>query len=227
MAKTKLGQKVEGWSARAKEEFRADLDKMTRVPSVVVRSLVDKIAKTSPACNTVELAAFEAEQHSVPDRQAVSDFVAAFTFLWNNSSGESYNDVLSDLSSQGLVSNSTAEALAELLKSAAPFREAAEVAADHLRVGSTLFVSLRGTVDVRLRFHETQNEFLAGTLPKKVFGAQEVIMASLTISEPDGEEKVIGFLMDENDLNFMKKFVRNMEQEFELCRGIVKSIQGA
>ena len=79
MAKTKLGQKVEGWSASAKEELKTDLDKLIKVPPAVLLAVVHKIAQTYPACNTAELAALEAEQSGIPDSQALSDFVAAFT----------------------------------------------------------------------------------------------------------------------------------------------------
>lgn len=117
MAKTKLGQKVEGWSTSAKDEFRIDLDKLTEVPPDVLHALVDKIAKTYPACNTAELAALEAEQHDVPDSRALSDFSAAFVYLWENIDGEPSQAVMADLSSLGLVSNATARALTDLLAS--------------------------------------------------------------------------------------------------------------
>lgn len=84
------------------------------------------------------------------------------------------------------------------------------------------FVNIRGTVDYRLRFHDTRDKFLAGRLPKQIFGAQQVIMANLAVSDPDGEERVVPFVMDENDLAYLKKFVRNMERELELSKDLIK-----
>ena len=57
MPETKLGQKVVGWSPSAKTEFKTDLDKLTKVPLKVLRTVVDKIARTYPACNVLELVA--------------------------------------------------------------------------------------------------------------------------------------------------------------------------
>jgi hypothetical protein len=92
-------------------------------------------------------------------------------------------------------------------------------------MGSTLFVGLRGTIDLRLRFHKTEDEFLGGKLPTNVAGAQAVIMANLSVSEPDGTEAVIAFLMDENDLSYMKKFVRNMERELKIGKSMVNALE--
>lgn len=223
MPETKLGQKVVGWSPSAKTEFKTDLDKLTKVPLKVLRTVVDKIARTYPACNVLELVALEAEQHAVPNPQDLSDSMAVFGYIWENIDGESSQAVIADLSSLGLLSKETVPILTDLLAAADPFREPAKVAANYLRVGSALFVTLRGTVDFRLRFHKTFDDFSTGKLPTELVGAQQVIMATLIVSQPDGEETAIPFLMDDNDLLYMKKFVRNMERELELSKDLLKS----
>jgi hypothetical protein len=222
MPETKLGQKFLGWSSSSKAEFKTDLDKLTKVPFNVLRTVVDKIARTYPACNVLELVALEAEQH-VTNAQDLSDSMAVFGYIWDNIDGESSEAVIADLSSLGLLSKQTEPILADLLAAADPFREPAKVAANYLRVGSALFVGIRGTVDFRLRFHKTYDDFSSGKLPTELVGAQQVIMTSLVISQPDGEETVVPFLMDDNDLLYMKKFVRNMERELELSKDLIKS----
>jgi hypothetical protein len=220
---TRLGRNAEGWTATAKVEFKADLDKVTRVPLGVLRTLADKVAKTYPACNHVELAALEAENSGIEDAEALSVAISAFAYIWENMGGDSPQSIIGDLTSLGLVSEAAGRILTELLVAAAPFRDVAKVASNYLRVGSALFVSIRGTVDIRLRFHNTEDEFAIGKLPTGVVGAQQVIMANLIITAPGDEEKVVSFLMDENDLSYMKRFVRNMEKELELSKGLVKS----
>lgn len=104
---------------------------------------------------------------------------------------------------------------------AEPFRETAKVAASYLKVGAPLFVGLRGTVDIRCRFHRTDEDFTNTMTPNELVGAQQVIVANLTIHNLDEGETIVPFLMDENDLNFMKRFVKNMEKELELSKDLV------
>ena len=72
--------------------------------------------------------------------------MAVFGYIWENIDGESSQAVIADLSSLGLLSKETVPILTDLLAAADPFREPAKVAANYLRVGSALFVTLRGTV---------------------------------------------------------------------------------
>jgi hypothetical protein len=221
MAKTQLGQSVEGWSGTAKAEMRADLDKLTELPLDVLRTVIDKIAKTHPACNVGELCALEAEQHAVPDPQLLSDAISSFTYIWENMGHESAKAVSEDLSSLGLLSNGAARILTDLLVSAEPFRATARVVSANLRIGSPLFVEIRGTVDLRLRFHKSEGELVGGKLPAEIIDGQQVIMANLTINGPGNNEKVVSFLMDDNDLKYLKRFVRNMEKELELTKHLL------
>jgi hypothetical protein len=148
--------------------------------------------------------------------------ISVFTYIWENIDGESPQDVTADLTSLGLLSKDGARMLTDLLVSAEPFRETAKVASDYLRVGSALFATIRGTVDLRLRFHKTEEDFTSGKPPTELVAAQQVVLANLTISEPDGKETVVSFLMDDNDLSYMKRFVRHMERELELSKGLLK-----
>lgn len=220
--RTQLGKRIEGWSASSQTQLRTDLDSVTKVPIPVLRSVVEKVVKIYPACNVIELAALEAERSSLPDSEIFLAAISSFTYIWENIyPSESPASVAEDLIALGVLSGGAATVLKDLLKAAEPFREAAKVASDYIRVGSPLFVGIRGTVDIRLRFHKTADEFAAGNLPSALVGSQQVIMANLTINQPDGEEAVVSFLMDENDLNYMKRFVRNMERELELSKGLL------
>lgn len=89
MLQTELGKKVEGWSASGREELKNDLEKLVKVPIEALRSVVDKIAKTHPACNTLELAAFEAEQRGISNPEQLTDSVSVWTYIWENIDGES------------------------------------------------------------------------------------------------------------------------------------------
>ena len=222
MLQTQLGEKVSSWSVKAKANFKTDLDKLTKVPLKVLTRAIETISRTYPACNVVELATLLAEQSGIPDGQALSDVSSAFAFLIENIAGESPQVVTEDLISLGLLSNEAGRLLTDFLVSAQPVRESAQVAAHYLRIGSALFSTIRGTVDFRLRFHKTLKEFESRTFPAALVGAQQVIMADLTINQPDGEEINISFLMDENDLSYMKRFVTNMERELELSKDLLK-----
>ena len=222
MPETKLGKRMATWSDEAKEEFRADLEKVTKLPAKVLRSVLHKIAKTYPACNSVELAAVEAEQSAI-DPQTLTDSVSVFTYVWENGEGESSKAVTADMESLGLLSKDAMPIVTELLTSAEPFREAALVESSYVRLGAPLFVGIRGTVDLRLRFHKTDVEFTIGVPPSKLLGTMALIMANLTINTT-GNESVISFVMDENDLNYMKRFVKHMERELELSKGLLKSL---
>jgi hypothetical protein len=224
MPKTELGQKVQKWSANAKAEFKADLDKLTKVPPDVMHTVVEKFAKTHPAVNPTELAVSEAEQKEVPDPEALSDALSAFTYIWENIESEAPLAVAEDLMSLEILSSEAYKTLVDLLTSAQPFREAALAASHCIRVGAPLFVSLRGVVDLRLRFHKTEDEFRSGKTPTELVGAQQVVLVNLKLNQL-GDESEISFLMDENDLGYMKRFVRNMEKELELSKPLLKSLE--
>jgi len=65
-----------------------------------------------------------------------------------------------------------------------------------------------------------------GAQPSKVHGVSPVVMVDLTLALPDQEkESVISFVMDENDLNFMKRFVKHMERELELSKEFLNSTE--
>ncbi len=51
-----------------------------------------------------------------------------------------------------------------------------------------------------------------------------LFMVNLTLAQPGDKESVISFVMDENDLNYMKRFVNHMERELELSKGLLKSL---
>lgn len=135
MAMTKIGQKIEGWTSSAKEELRTDLDRLRNVPFDVLASIVDKIARTYPACNTFELAAYEGERLGVRDPDELSDVIAAFAFVWDNLGDEPTDAVIKDLAAAGVLSPDAAGTLTKLLTAALPFRESAQVSADHIRMG--------------------------------------------------------------------------------------------
>lgn len=223
MLQTQLGEKMKGWAPKSKAELKNDLEKLTKAPLDILRAVVDKIARTYPACNATELAALEAEQRGIPHPQDLTDAISVFTYIWGNVDGESPQAITADLVSLELLSNDAGRILTELLLSAEPYRESARVASTYTRIGSSLFVGLHGTVDVRLRFHNTDEDFVNGKLPTELVGTQQLIVANLTLSQLDGEEVVVSFLMDEDDLRYMKKFIRNMEQGLELSRGLLKS----
>jgi hypothetical protein len=111
MARSKLGQRIAGWSESATHEFRRDLDRLNKLPPDVVRPLVEKIVRTHPACNTAELAALEAEQRGITDSQELSDFIAAFVFLWENIDGDELEDVIDDLSNNAGLQKETLRVL--------------------------------------------------------------------------------------------------------------------
>jgi len=222
MLRTQLGTRIESWSATGKTQFKTDLDKITKVPLDVLRKVVEKIAKTFPACNSIELAALEAEQSSLPNSQALLDAISSFTYIWENTApDESPLSVVEDLTSLQVLSPDASRVLTGLVQSAEPFRDSARVASEYIRMGSPLFVGLRGTVDLRLRFHKTVQDLATGNLPTTIAGAQRVIMANLEINHPGDRSRVISFLMDENDLSYMKRFVRNMERELELSKNLL------
>jgi hypothetical protein len=226
MAQTELGKKVEGWSASAREDLKRDLNKLVKVPRNILGVIVDKIARTAPACNVPDLVALEAENHSIPDWRELGSSVAAVSFVMSNLDGQSPKSVTEDLSSILSLSKEATETLGDLLTSAEPFRESAMAAATYLRVGAPLFATIRGTVDLRLRFHQTEAEFVMGAQPSKIQGVSPVVMVDLTLAMPDQEkESVISFVMDENDLSFMKRFVKHMERELDLSKELLKSTE--
>jgi len=65
--RTQVGEKIRDLPESQKAEMKADLDKLTEIPPDLLRRIVDRIAKTYPCCNTVELAALEAEESGYPE----------------------------------------------------------------------------------------------------------------------------------------------------------------
>jgi hypothetical protein len=128
--------------------------------------------------------------------------------------------IVSDLLSLELLPEALAPTLDALAKSAKPLRESANAVAANLRFGAPLFVKLRGTVDIRLRFNKSAEEIEVGSAPIGLLGAQRLIFANLTINRPDDEEEVIPFVMDEADLQYMKRFVKNMETALALSKKV-------
>jgi hypothetical protein len=223
MLQTYLGNTVEDWSDGAKAEIKTDLGKLTTISPDLLRTIVDEIARTHPCCNPVELAAVEAEKRGIDDPQALIDAVAAFTFVWGKTEKDTPQAITQDLLSLGLLSQGSAMVLTELLNRAQPFRKTATVTSHYLRIGTALFGDLRGTVDIRCRFHKTSEEFVSSRLPSELVDAQQVIVANLSINQPNGNGDVVTFLMDEKDLAYMKRFVRNMEKELELSKHLLGS----
>ncbi len=159
MPQTELGKKVKGWSNSSKEELKGDLQKLTKVPLGVLRSVIHEIARTYPACNPSELAAFEAEQHGLSNPTELSDSLSVWTYIWDNLDGESPHAVANDLVELGLSSEPAARLLSELMTEVEPLRETAMAASRYVKIGAPLFVSLRGTVDIRCRFHKRAEDF--------------------------------------------------------------------
>src|SRR5260370_32026814 len=149
MPETKLGKRMATWSEEAKEEFRADLEKVPKLPAKVLRSVLHKIAKTYPACNSVELAALEAEQSAI-DPQTLTDAVSVFTYVWENGEGESPKAVIADLESLGLLSKDAMPIVTELLTSTEPFRKSSIVDSSYFRITAPLFAIIPGAIDIRL-----------------------------------------------------------------------------
>lgn len=227
---TKLGQRISAWPDPSKAEYKVDLDKITQVPLDLLRSVASKLARTLPACNSYELAVLEAERHSLENTEIFTDAVASVGYLFENiDDDESAEALVEDLVSIGVVSKDAAAVLISLLDDFLPFRETAKAAAAYLRIGSPLFVGIRGTVDIRLRFHKRADNLTATHSPTQLHGAQQVVMADLIISEyrdtAEMQERVVSFLMDENDLGYMKRFVRNMERELELSKGLFQTAE--
>lgn len=220
MLQTRFGEKAQEWSSKAKADFKADIDALKVIPPSVLRAFIDQIAKTYPACNVVELATLEAERNAITDAQPLADVGSAFAYILENTDRERPEAVTADLASLELISPDAAEILREMLALASPFREAAKVASSYLRIGAPLFASISGTVDLRLRFHKTEAEFLNRKLPTELAHAQPVVLVNLFLATAGEREDTVSFLMDETDLKYMKRFVTNMERELELARGL-------
>jgi hypothetical protein len=225
MAQTELGNKVEGWSPTAREDLKADLNKLLKVEPELLGVIVDKIAKSAPACNVPDLVALEAEKRSVSDFKELAAVVSAISFVLTNMDGQSAKSVTEDLTRILSLSTPVSAALSKLLESAEPFRESALAAVEYIKVGAPLFATIRGVVDVRLRFHKTASEFEMNAAPSRVQGIGHVMMVDLTVTRPNrsGDETVLSFLMDENDLAFMKRFVTHMERELEMSKEFVRT----
>lgn len=225
MPKTQFGKGLEELSPTAFNEMKSDLGKLDKVPSNVLRTLISRIARTYPCSNMYEVASMLAQEHGISDPQDIFDAASATTFIWENSEDEPVQAVVDDLKSAGLLSDGIAPILSDKLQVAAPLRELSKVASRYLRIGSPLFVTIRGTVDVRCRFHRTDEEFRTGKYPTELLDTQQVVLANMTINNPDLEEKCVSFLMDESDLRTMKRFVQNMERELELTKHFTKKTE--
>ena len=223
MLKTPLGRRIEGWSATGKQELSDDLNELPKLQPEILKAVVDKIAKSYPACNVSEIVAQEAEERSIPEWKTLSDVAAALAFVFGNLDGQPSKDVASDLVSLELLSKEAARIFVELLESVEPLHGIARTVSAYLRVGSPLFVSIRGTVDLRLQFHRTEHEFLAAKQPTGIIEAHRVMLVSLTTTDAEDDDRVFHFLMDENDLTSLKRFIRNMETELELSKSLVKA----
>ena len=191
------------------------------LPPDYLRSIILKISKSYPACNAAEIANVEAEQRAIPVPDDLSDAIAAWTYIWSNSTDATPEGIVQDLSSLGLVSAPGAKVLSDLLISAEPFRESAKAVSAYLRVGAPLFVNVRAVIDIRCRFHSNEDEFMGGRAAKTLMETLPVVLATLTLTEND-ETKSINFLMDESDLSYLKRFVKNMEGQLELAKNLLK-----
>jgi hypothetical protein len=218
MADTQLRKTLEDWSPASKAEFRADLENVTKIPPEGLRRVVQEVARTYPACNIREVIAREAERSSMADPQELFDVMSGLTFLWANSGHETPQAVAQDLVSLEMASDAAAKIVEELLTSTLPLREGARAVSAYLRVGAPLFVSIKGVVDIRCRFHEKEEGLNSGAVPTRLIDTHPVVMASLLLNDEDDDEKTVSFLMDENDLGYLKRFVRNMEKELELSK---------
>ena len=218
MADTQLRKTLEDWSPGSKAEFRTDLENVNKIPPESLDRVVQEVARTYPACNIREVIAREAERSRGADPQELFDVMSGLTFLWANSGHETPQTIAQDLVSLGMASDATAKIVEELLTSTLPLREGAQALSAYLRVGAPLFVSIRGVVDIRCRFHEREQGLNSGAVPTKLIDTHTVVMASLLLNDEDDEEKTVSFLMDENDLGYLKRFVRNMEKELELSK---------
>jgi hypothetical protein len=221
MAQTELGNKVERWSADAREDLKADLNKLVNFDQELLSVIVDKIAKSAPACNVPDLVAVEAEKRSVSDFKELGSAVLAISFILTNLNNESAKSVTEDLASILTLPAKVSAALSKLLSSAEPFREGALAAFEYIKVGAPLFSTIRGVVDVRLRFHKTASESEINAGPSRVEGvAGHIILADLTVTRVNerDEDRVVSFLMDENDLAIMKRFIAHMEKELEMSK---------
>ncbi|HKV92125.1 MAG TPA: hypothetical protein VJW20_06220 [Candidatus Angelobacter sp.] len=222
MLQTFLGTSVEKWSDSAKADMKTDLNKLTTVPQDLLRTIADEIARTHPCCNPVELAAFEAEKNGIADPQDLIDAVAGFAFVWAKAEQQDTPlAITKDLLQLDVISQPAAQKLRELLTDAQPFKETADVTSNYLRIGTALFGDIRGTVDIRCRFHKTSEEFVSSRLPQELIDTYQVIITNVSINHPNGNNDVVAFLMDEKDLAYMKRFVRNMERELELTKHLL------
>ncbi|MGO9777674.1 MAG: hypothetical protein ACLQGT_05450 [Terracidiphilus sp.] len=222
MALTEIGQTLEKWSPSDKAELKEDIGKLIKIASETLRSVLEQIGRTYPACNTNEMAAIAAEQSGEASAEDWSDAVSAWAYLWSNMENDAPQAVSGDLVSLGLIPESALGLITDILSIAAQHRETALVVSRYIRVGAPLFVRISGVVDIRCRFHEKEQEFRLGKLPEKLIDTHPVIMANIVLNNQDDKERTFSFLMDENDLNAMKRFLRNMGKELELSKAFLK-----
>ena len=222
MPKTEFGKVAAAMSADSQAEIASDLGKIARIPKDILRGALERIAKTYPACNVPEVAAQEAERHGIASPQDFFDAVSSLNFIWSSISGQALKAVAADLVELGLLSDNAVPLFIELLSAAEPFREIGKVVSNYLRIGSALFSEIQGTVDLRFRFHKRDEDLTSSALPTELVATQQVIVANLRLSAPNGDDQMVPFLMDENDLGAMKRFIRNMERELELTRSFAK-----
>jgi|GEM_PF-2408621 len=214
------GKAVHGWSLAAKRELGKDLEKLGTVPLEVLRSLSDRIARTYPACSVTELAIAESERSTDLNGPTLVDVASVLGYVFDKADGDAPELVAADLVSLELLPKSLEPTLVELIKLAQPLRKSANAAAANIRFGAPLFVKLRGTVDIRLQFNASEDEIRVGSAPVGLIESQRLIFANLTINRPSGKDDVIPFVMDEADLQSMKRFVRNMESALEISQRV-------
>jgi hypothetical protein len=222
MALTEIGRTLDRWSPSDKAGLKEDIGKLIKIPPETLRPVLEQIGRTYPACNTYELAAIAAEQGNEASAEDWNDAVAAWTYIWSNMEKDAPQAVSGDLVSLGLIPESALGLITGLLNIATQQRETALVVSRYIRVGAPLFVQISGVVDIRCRFHENEAEFKLGKMPEKLVDAHPVIMANILLNNQDDKERTFSFLMDENDLSAMKRFVRNMERELELSKTFLK-----
>jgi hypothetical protein len=220
MLQSDLVKSISEWSSASKTELKGDLAKLGSVPMEVLRSISDRIAKTYPCCSPAELAILESERRGESDGRTLADVASLLGFIFDKADNDEPGDIVSDLVSLELLPEALAPTLLSLVQAAQPLRTSANAAAANIRLGTSLFVTLRGTVDIRLRFNKSAEEIEVGSAPVGLMDAQRLVFANLTINRLNAENEVIPFVMDEADLQYMKRFVRNMEAALELSKKV-------
>jgi len=171
MLLSEWGKSVSEWSSASKTELKNDLEKLGSVPIEVLGPLSDRIARTYPACNPAELAILESERVSELDGRTFADVASVLAFIFSKANDDEPESVVSDLVTLELLPQALAPKLLALAKSAQPLRKPANAAAANIKFGAPLFVRLRGTVDIRLRFNESAEDIGVGSAPVGLLAA--------------------------------------------------------